>query len=495
MEEEIVQENEFSFKKLFQLLKNSGARIVVFCVITALLCVIASFIVFAVTRSSTETVMTMITFTHEGIEDGEDPFGDSMDVSTIKAPFIISNAVNELSETDNTITADIISDVSSNITIEGVIPTDIAEEMETILEVAETTPSELYKLNDLEYFSSKYVISMTNIESMGLSQASACSLLDEIIIQYMSYFNTTYNLTELVTASAISITNDDLDILTKHGYDYIELYGLYDAQIDTLISYLSEMKVSSSDYRSSTTNLSFSDLSAELDLIANTKLPRLQAYILSNGITSDIAINIAYLELLRTENELLMKAAQEKATAIKDLITQYDNGDYFITSDGNVVTGTGVPTETYNDLFTQQLSYETAAANYSAVIDEIDYKLSFFTDDEGNAQENVNNTQENQLIALNLAISLTNDIESLISEINATASEYYNTEFLSDSIHINIKSTYSSKSSSSVMTMIQLSIFLVVLAGFVAIIVTYIKEKTLIKKLERDKALAETVEE
>lgn len=488
MNEEIIQEEEFTFKKLFDLIKASFARIVIFCIIAAIFMGAVCLTVYAVDTSDGKTVTTVISYSHEGIESGNDPNGNTLDTSIIKAQLIVSAAVSELSSSNEEIANADVTDITDNMTVEGVIPTSVAEQMAAILEVAETTPSEIYQLYELEYYCSKYSISINDINELGLSSDSATMLLNEIISQYMIYFNATYNSMEYVSVTTLDITTDDVDILSIYGVDYSDLYSLYASQISSFSSYLTSINSTTNNYRSAINGTSFTDISSALSLISSTTLSRLETYVFDNALTCDIDAIIAYYELMIENAEVALAAAQAKSDAIDALIEAYDNGENIVIStssdsSGDVIySSSATPTETYNYLFTQKLEYETEVATYDATITTLQSRLEKYESVADGTTDT--NSDENKTSALELAVGIESSINTLITTTNELLAEYYD-EQLYEAITITISAIYSASGDVSITILLAASMLVIMVAGVSAIFVTYGKQKKALELAEK----------
>lgn len=120
-----------------------------------------------------------------------------------------------------------------------------------------------------------------------------------------------------------SITVNDIIKPEESNFDYIEIIEVIDDDISDTLQGLGNTVMYGEPFRSSTHGYSFSDLFRELNIIADTDIPNLYAYILNNKITKSADVLIAKyrqrIETYHIENE----ASLRKIKDIKEVIAAY----------------------------------------------------------------------------------------------------------------------------------------------------------------------------
>ncbi|MBQ9436938.1 MAG: hypothetical protein IJU50_01255 [Lachnospiraceae bacterium] len=125
----------------------------------------------------------LVNYNYKGIESGLDPNGARLDVNKIKSPYVISNALENLGMTDDPSLAETIR---QNIVIEGVIPNDAIERINTINQMAEKDPLQYEKVLDVSYYPSKYVVYL--YDDWTIPKKRVAEILDAVLDIYRDYF-------------------------------------------------------------------------------------------------------------------------------------------------------------------------------------------------------------------------------------------------------------------------------------------------------------------
>lgn len=111
---------------------------------------------------STSYASAVISFSYDGIDQGQDPNGGALDVTKIKSTPIVSAALEtlQMDKVD-------VEDVRSALKITGVIPDSVKQEIAVINTVAEDATEYYTNISDLDYFPSQYVVRLNKLKSVN----------------------------------------------------------------------------------------------------------------------------------------------------------------------------------------------------------------------------------------------------------------------------------------------------------------------------------------
>lgn len=242
----------------FQYIKKYAGIIAVFFVL------LTAAVYFVLSSLQTYTASVVIDYKYNGAENGQAPDGSSLDISEIYSSSIISQALDNLGLNQSYYPIDV---VKSNITVR-----QIEDETVSAVNAALSEDGEVPNLQPTEY-----LISYT----VGSNESGyvARSILDELLDVYFSQFSQKYLNTTSVTNS-ISNVNQGV-------YDYIEQVEIMESALDQAITNLEARIEWDNGFYASSTGQSFSDLKDDFELIRETKISPLYAYILRHQVTKD----------------------------------------------------------------------------------------------------------------------------------------------------------------------------------------------------------------
>lgn len=212
----------------------------------------------------TYTASVVIDYKYSGAEEGLAPDGTKLDISEIYSSSVISQALDNLGLDQRLYPIDV---VKSNISV-----TQIENETVTAVNEALSEDGEISTLQPTEY-----MISYT----VGSDESSyvARAILDELVDVYFTQFSQKYLNTTSVTNSISSVNNG--------VYDYIERVEILKGALDNAITNLSARVEWDKGFYASSTGQSFNDLKNDFELISETKISSLYAYILRHQVTKD----------------------------------------------------------------------------------------------------------------------------------------------------------------------------------------------------------------
>ena len=185
------QNGEITFQSIWALIKKSGLRILIYVLIVAIIVGGVTALFMLANSGEPEKYQAMLEFNFEGVEDGLDPWGRSLDVSDIKSDSVVTEALveNDFSEEQRT---ELKSKLINNISISGIVPEETMNKILITQEIATKNPSQLTELINLSYFSTSYVVSLTNDKKMKLNSSECIAILNSIVDNYIKDFKEKY---------------------------------------------------------------------------------------------------------------------------------------------------------------------------------------------------------------------------------------------------------------------------------------------------------------
>ena len=326
MEENVViAEEEFTFKKFFNLIKKSGKRILVYAIIFAIIGACLAAIV-GVCTIDDKVYTTTVEYTHAGIEKGLAPDGNVLDYNLIKSSVVINAALKDMGYDDATVSS-LSAAVEDAITVAPYVSDAIAKKIAA-------DPS-------FEYTPTRYVIGIRNNSVKGIKSSSYATLLNKMVEKYREYFKTTYKyelvFTEGIGSNALSTTTD-----------YFDLIYLYDSQLN---AFRSSLKALPDSY--ATVN---AKLMAKIDIL-DKYVSSLENYILTHNVQKEGATQLLSDNIANRKKECEIKsdAYANQITALTATIAAYNQQFETIIVGGSadkIITG-GDPT-VYNSLVTKK---------------------------------------------------------------------------------------------------------------------------------------------
>jgi|AGTN01.3.fsa_nt_gi hypothetical protein len=469
-------DSEFTFKRLFALIKKSGFRILIFVAATVFITGVVGGSVYLGTKDL-GTYSALVDFNYPGIEEGKDPFGRNLDVTKIKSPEVVSSAIAALKAKGINISTEKQDDIINNINIEGVVPEDILQKILVIQEIATKSPTVLQELTDLKYFSSRYKISIGKLDKIGLKKTDAGYLVNQIIEEYISYFKKTYSSKTILAGNVVKIVSENGSTAgTEYTYDFIELYDIYYAQIVSALSYLNAINLEAPSFRSNETLKTFSDLIYDFTIIRDTDLVKYETFVVQNGISNDIPFVLSYLNRqLETLNTQKNRAASD-AEALQQVITSYDNGDIIYIANGDSLQAKGGPTAQYDRLFADLSKFRQEENRIEAEITNLQQRISKYEAAiaSGPSSEEL---QANMEIATARSQIIANRLLAAINTANRSIAEYYDTEYFDNAVSIAVPAAFEQNQSDFLMWFALALVSFAVIAAVAAVTVTYYRLK------------------
>jgi hypothetical protein len=365
----------------------------------------------------------VITLQYDGIEEGLDPNGASLDINKLKSPTVIESALNNLGMTDFG-----VEDIRSNISIEGVIPDDAVERITVINEMAASNASNYEKILDVSYFPSQYVVYLKQQKGMLSSQTK--EILNAVIDSYRQYFFDTYANTEVLAVTA--------NLYDYDNYDYTESVDMIESQIEIIQNYVAERKEQAPDFRASSTGLSFGDISTSLDSIEQVDLPNLSSYIENTSLTKDREKLIQYYNYQIKQYNMKLSEAESNLNTVQSTIDSYEKNPIVIVSSQESTQQITQNSAYYDELVQQKLDISMEVASIKTKLGELTELL------EALGSQETKNTQEQYDYANKKLESITGTLANWIDLVEETTDEYYNTTLFSNAVKLSVPAQYES---------------------------------------------------
>lgn len=466
---EIKEQNgEFTFKKLFWLLKKSGVRMLILCVAALLLVALIAGSVILATYKDNATAETLVDFNFKGIEDGKDPFGRTFDVSKIKSSNVVSNALAELKKDGIEIDPKYQNAIIDNLSIEGIVPDDIMQKILIIKSISEKDVSQLTQLNDLTYFPSRYRLTISDLKKCGLDKKTAPALLNKIVASYVEYFKETYSEDNILATIAPSVNLDE--------YDFVDMYDVFSSRISTILMYLENKAKAAPNFRSSETSLSFNDLINSVELLRDLDVAIFENHVTNNGVTNNPKSIIKNLEAKKVRLNSQISSTETLIKALTDSIAEYNNGAIYVPGE-NGAQGMflSTPSAKYDELVTRKITAQVNLTNYQKDLADLEERIEKFKTnlDPDITPADEKTIAENKALATQQAESISTKLNNLIISINLTTDQYLETEAFADSISTAVPAVYQLNLSTSLKIILIAAVLAVVVAAIVAVLLTY----------------------
>ncbi len=365
----------------------------------------------------------VISFSYDGIDQGQDPNGGALDVTKIKSTPIVSAALENLQMKDVD-----VEDVRSAMKITGVMPDSVKQEIAVINTVAEDAAEYYTNISDLDYFPSQYVVRLNKIKGLKAEQTS--ELLNAILSAYRDYFLETYANTDVLSLSTNVINYED--------YDYLQAADMLTNQIDLMQNYVDARAEEAGTFRANSTGLSFGDLSNSIETIRTLDLGNFISYVQSRNLTKDAAIRVDYYQYQIEQYNLKLQEVQAQLSNVEKSITDYEKDPVIVMSNQDSVTTSEQKNAYYDELVKQKLELTEQIASINTSLNENYTRLNALADI-------VNGGSEEEIAhADTLLANLINTINSWGKLVQNTTEEYYNTSRFADAYQVSVPAQYTS---------------------------------------------------
>lgn len=365
----------------------------------------------------------VISFSFDGIDSGLDPSGGLFDVNKIKSTQVIDNALAELGWSGQN-----VEEIRSNIKLEGVIPDSVKQQIAVINTVAEDAAEYYSNIEDLDYFPSRYTVTLHKCK--GMSGSETRELLDAILLSYREFFMDSYADTS-VLGTAVSVLNVE-------SYDYLQAADMIENGIDTMQAYVDAKQEQAPGFRANSTGLSFSDLSSSIYALKQLDLNNFISFVQSNNLTKDAGVQVDYYNYQIKQYSLEIQELQSQLADVERTIQSYEKDPVIVMSNQDSVTETSQKNAYYDELLAKKL---TLNQKISALNTDMNRAYEIAHSLNNNAQEA---KEEDYAYADTMLQGLLGTVDSWSGLVQKTAEEYYETELYASAYRIAIPAQYTS---------------------------------------------------
>lgn len=264
--------------------------------LAALGLVIALAVYFVASPFQDVSTSTRVSFAFDGFAKGEYPDASKFSPEDLRAPDVITDAVTRrgltVSEADQ-------ARVRAAFSVEPIIPSDVTKQRDKIRAAGGTPPV---------YIPDEYAVILTLPRKFPLTLQQREELVNEVINVYREKFQRTYEHLPVDFGNARE---------TLNGADYSDYELVLSAEMRNIVNYLRDQNDKARSFRSSTTNLTFSDLLKKTELFDQVQLSEVLGLIRMNSLTRDRAI-----ALLKMDYKLQTLHEQERLAAETETVAQ-----------------------------------------------------------------------------------------------------------------------------------------------------------------------------
>lgn len=365
----------------------------------------------------------VVAFSFQGIDEGLDPNQGLFDVNKLKSTLVINNALKDLGFTEIN-----VEEIRSNIKLEGVIPDSVKQQIAVINTVAEDAAEYYVNIEDLDYFPSRYTVTLQRCK--GMSGSETRELLDAILLSYREFFMDSY--------ADISVLGTAISVLDVETYDYLQAADMIENSIDTMQAYVNAKQEEAPDYRANATGLSFSDLANSIDSIKQLDLNNFISFVQSNNLTKDAGVQIDYYNYQISQYNLEIQELHSQLTDVETTIKNYEKDPVIVMSNQDSVAQTTQKNEYYDTLLKKKLELNE---KISALNTEMNKSYAITLSLNNNTQTT---NQEDYTYVDSLLKGLVDTVDTWSGLVQKTAEEYYATNKYASAYRISIPAQYTS---------------------------------------------------
>lgn len=363
--------------------------------------------VYMVVHTMIDEVTTTVNFSFDGIEAGLDPSGNKFNVNDMKSKETIEKCIEELDIKD----AD-VNKIYSNITISGLVPTDVIERITNYTSIYNSDEVAVSKnIQDSSYYPTQYKIQIDCYKA-ELSKKESADLLNLLTEKYKKTFFDSYGYNKSLENAVISVDYND--------YDYVDAVTVFSSYLESLQNYVDDLAANDSiRFCSDETGFTFADLSKSIETIRTEDLDMVLSYITLNNITKDKENLIANYKFKIEQLERSKKTYEERLQAVNDTISVYEKNSVLIF--GNATDGANATlnqsSETYDKLIVERIMAQTNVASCEQKVNKYNERIDSLSDN--SSKSGTSEYVEEKFESINLKI------ENLLKIVNITATEYY----------------------------------------------------------------------
>ncbi len=254
-------EDSIDIRELFQRLGRGLAQTAGLALLGVVIAAIGYLVISPYRPVSTST---RVNFAFDGFERGEYPDHSKFQADDLRSSEIIAVALRKL----NLDTSDAFQgQIRGALNVEGLISAEVVKQRDRLRSAGQIPPP---------YTPDEYVITLTLPRKFPLSVAQRERLLSEIVSAFQERFQRTYARLPVDFGNV----RDALQ-----GADFPDYVILLESEVKNISEYLTQQTEKAKSFRSSSTNLSFPDLTKQVDLFKQIQLDDVLGLIRMNSLT------------------------------------------------------------------------------------------------------------------------------------------------------------------------------------------------------------------
>jgi hypothetical protein len=249
---------------------------------------------------------TRVSFAYPGFEKGEYPDKSKFQADDIRSPDVIVEALRRRGLDTS---PEFQGKVRAAVSVEGVIPPNIVKDRDRLRAAGQNPPV---------YIPDEYTLTLSVSRNFPLSGIQREQLVGEIVAVYRENFRRTF--------ADIPLAFGDAFAVLKNA-DFPDYESVFDKEMRDIETYLTQKSTEAKLFRSTATNLTFSDLLRQAQLFSQIRLNETLGLIHQNGLSRNRKIALVKMnDALRVLTDAERRAMDEE-TVVKDLLTQAQNRD------------------------------------------------------------------------------------------------------------------------------------------------------------------------
>ena len=359
-------DDEIDLLELISIFKKKRGFYIRLTCLFFVLGLLVAFVLFPGMKAA-EKPSCVLTFLYDGAGKKLAPDGTRLDISLIKSPLVIKNALEKVELSENIP----VESVANAVSIKNVLTEATRQKLEIASKVIKADSKLVSDLNeiDLEY-ENQYIISITNNFKVGnkkikLKIKELKELLNSIMQSYESFFFDTY---ENIGYPANVVSLVDLD-----RFVYLENMNIIDDAMMKLDGYINKMANHYPDYRDPVTGRDFISLHEEIYVFRKAEYDLLFSHVYYNHIAKDSDSLLLKYQYQLKNSMLALDEINGKINDSYKTIETYVNGSILIATqavtEGSAINTAEINSAYYNKLISDLADLEKDKANIEKRID------------------------------------------------------------------------------------------------------------------------------
>ncbi len=263
--------------------------------------VIAAMVYLLASPFTATTTSMRVAFAFDGYEKGQYPDGSKFESDDLRAPDVIVEALKKQGlQADEQFQ----SKVRAAITIDGVIPPNVIRDRDRMRSAGQVPAP---------YLPDEYQVTLALPRRFPLTNGQRERLLSDIVGAYRAKFRRTYATVPSAFGNAFE---------TLRNADYFNYELVLNQEVQNISDYLNQQLAVAKNFRSPTTDLTFSDLIKDTELFSHIQLNETLGLILQNGLSRNREAAMVQMDYyLQTLSDQEQKALEDERV-VQELLTK-----------------------------------------------------------------------------------------------------------------------------------------------------------------------------